>query len=142
MFMTKALPQGGYRPDVYCVENIIGYTGSIHQNPTVYFLSSTDFGHITQSHPDKWNIGREPVQSRIPESGYHYEIKNVKKNGIEVGGEYCVADDGSLEIRMHKCRSKFISCERAGMNTFALLAQAIWRFPYTKEGELRRNRRA
>lgn len=137
MWLNKPLPQGGYRPDLYCQMNIIGYTGSIHQNPTVYFLSDTHFGHITQYHKLNYNIGREPVCERIPVPGFHYEIKNTVKNGVETGGEYGVADDGSWEYCIHPCRSKFIDCSRSGMKTFALLAQAIWRFPAVKTGKQR-----
>ena len=50
-----------YRPDFYIPENIIGYTGVLKKNPTVYFLSGTEYGHITQVH-DAWeNAGREEV---------------------------------------------------------------------------------
>lgn len=138
MWLNRALPHGGYRPDLYCQMNIIGYTGSIHQNPTVYFLSDTHYGHITQHHKLNSNIGREQVGDRIPMAGFHYELKNFLKNGVEIGGEYGVADDGSWERRIHTCRSKFIDCSRAGMHTFAMLSQAIWRFPAMKVGEQRR----
>jgi len=140
MWLNRPIPQGGYRPDVYCSTNIIGYTGALHLNPTVYFLSETHYGHITQSHDSSWNIGREIVGERTPLPGYHYEIKNVLKNGIEIAGEYIVSDDGTSSINGHISRSKFIDCRRAGMNTFALLSQAIWRFHAVKTGEPRGNK--
>jgi len=34
-------------------EKIIGYTGTRHKNPTVYFT----LGHFTQVHTNAWNIG-------------------------------------------------------------------------------------
>lgn len=138
-FINRVPPQGGYRPDLYCPMNIIGYTGSIHNNPTVYFLNATYYGHITQDHDEKWNIGRQGVGDRIIAPGFHYEIKNYLRNGIEVGGEFGVADDGSWEYRAHPCRGKYIDCSRKGMKTFALLSQAIWRFP-AKKGEEPRGR--
>jgi hypothetical protein len=50
-----------YRADFYVPENIIGYTGVLNKNPTVYFLSPTEYGHITQVHDADSNVGREEV---------------------------------------------------------------------------------
>ena len=58
-----------YRADFYIPANIIGYTGVLKKNPTVYFLSSTEYGHITQVH-DAWeNAGREEVH---PNNSYEF----------------------------------------------------------------------
>lgn len=59
----------GYKDDFYVQENIIGYTGKLGENPTVYFQSrnkngNITFGHITQEHDNKDNIGREIVLER------------------------------------------------------------------------------
>ena len=82
----------GYCDYLYKKENIIGYTGELDNNPTVYFMSeSRDVngnlktqtvrgvaqilflnGHITQAHREQSNIGRE----RVKES-YSYSIMNV-----------------------------------------------------------------
>ncbi len=137
-FINRVLPQGGYRPDLYRPENIIGYTGSIHKMPTVYFMNETYFGRITQQHKLKWNIGREPVGDRFP-PGYHYRIQNIVKNGVLKAREYWVANDGSDKIRIHPSRNKFIDCSRKGAKTFALLSQAIWRFPAIKYGDPKMN---
>jgi hypothetical protein len=52
----------GYRDDFYNGDNLIGYTGDLNNNPTVYFLSNDQqFGHITQYHQYHINIGRERV---------------------------------------------------------------------------------
>lgn len=52
-----------YAADFYTPENIIGYTGVLNKNPTVYFLSKTHYGHITQVH-DMWrNVGRETIRA-------------------------------------------------------------------------------
>ena len=32
----------GNRDDFYTAENIIGYTGNLHNNPTVYFANALD----------------------------------------------------------------------------------------------------
>jgi hypothetical protein len=58
-----------YAADFYIPENIIGYTGVLNKNPTVYFLSTTHYGHITQVH-DTWrNVGRETIASN---AGYTF----------------------------------------------------------------------
>lgn len=51
-----------YRDDFYTKENIIGYTGLLSNNPTVYFKRGDEFGRITQYHKDKDNIGRNVVR--------------------------------------------------------------------------------
>jgi hypothetical protein len=50
-----------YAADFYVPDNIIGYTGVLQKNPTVYFLSKTHYGHITQVHDDWQNVGREAI---------------------------------------------------------------------------------
>ena len=50
-----------YEPNFYTPENIIGYTGVLQKNPTVYFLSKTHYGHITQVHDEWTNVGREVI---------------------------------------------------------------------------------
>ena len=57
----------GYQDDFYIPENIVGYTGDIKKNPTVYFErkekdGSITFGRITQQHDNKENEGREIVR--------------------------------------------------------------------------------
>jgi hypothetical protein len=52
-----------YEPGFYVPENIIGYTGVLNKNPTVYFLSKTHYGHITQVHDEWRNVGRETIRS-------------------------------------------------------------------------------
>ena len=52
-----------YASDFYTPENIIGYTGVLNKNPTVYFLSATHYGHITQVHDEWRNVGRETIRS-------------------------------------------------------------------------------
>ena len=70
-----------YRGDFYAPGNIIGYTGEISFNPTVYFLNGNSFGHITQNHPCKENIGREGVQTEIG-----YTIGNEGGTCVERAG--------------------------------------------------------
>ena len=71
----------GYMDSFYKAENIIGYTGDINNNPTVYFYAQSPGvdgmpktkkvgdsekilflnGHITQAHGEPTNVGREVV---------------------------------------------------------------------------------
>jgi len=82
----------GYCDTVYRPDNIIGYTGDLNRDPTVYFrATSTDedgspntkqvgnnmqilflHGHITQAHPTPTNIGREMVVE-----SWSYSIMNA-----------------------------------------------------------------
>jgi hypothetical protein len=55
-----------YRGDFYIPQNIIGYTGTLIANPTVYFYqgSTQEFGRITQVYPnDPGNVGRSKVRA-------------------------------------------------------------------------------
>jgi hypothetical protein len=75
----------GYRDDFYIPENIVGYTGNIDNQPTVYFQRIEDngtisFGHITQYWYDSDfgrcsspNVGREEVRNAAD-----YIIGNVQ----------------------------------------------------------------
>lgn len=58
-----------YEPNFYVPENIIGYTGVLQKNPTVYFLSKTHYGHITQVHEEWTNVGREVI---YPNASYEF----------------------------------------------------------------------
>ncbi len=70
-----------YRDDFYIVQNIIGYTGNITSNPTVYFKDGYSFGRITQDHPDRDNIGRNKV--RVEND---YKISNMNGKAEEYYG--------------------------------------------------------
>ena len=77
----------GYRDDFYTKDNIVGYTGDIANNPTVYFMTEKDgiktYGRITLNYPkDKKNEGRELVRSRKD-----YTRKNLSVHKENVGGE-------------------------------------------------------
>jgi hypothetical protein len=84
----------GYRDDFYKEENILGYTGKLGSNPTVYFADAggvnpklqqvgdkqkvvVQFGHITQAHDDPTNVGRERVRE-----AYSYSICNVLDTSV------------------------------------------------------------
>lgn len=84
----------GYRDDFYKAENIIGFTGDLANNPTVYFADAggkspklekvggsdkvvVSFGHITQAHSIAANVGREAVRE-----AYSYSIFNVPDTSV------------------------------------------------------------
>lgn len=83
-----------YRADFYIPENIIGYTGNINSNPTVYFQRGSEIGHITQDHDIKYNIGREEVTVATNYSiGNDGNGRSVEKDGMRV---------------LHESRSPFV----------------------------------
>ncbi|MBQ4822433.1 hypothetical protein [Aquimarina sp. MMG016] len=84
-----------YRDDFFTAENIIGYTGELGMNPTVYFRDGDYFGRITQDHGHADNIGRNIVRF-APD----YKIVNDISSGSAY--EYY---DGAYR---HKSRNKFI----------------------------------
>lgn len=115
-----------YRDDLYCAENLIGYTGILNDFPTVYFhkLSTGEFGHITQKHPIEQNVGREVVQTAA--GGYRMENEDVindkgepSKALAEYNGSFC----------FHPSRHEFI---RKDASNEGILLQAIQRFPHEK----------
>lgn len=84
-----------YRDDFYKKENILGYTGDLNKNPTVYFADAggdsprlvniggkdqvlVTFGHITQHHDLADNIGRGIVLE-----SHSYSIYNNAKGQAE-----------------------------------------------------------
>jgi len=112
-----------YRPDFYIPENIIGYTGRIDDNPTVYFMTGpahgpNEYGHITQGHRIGPNEGRERVYRSA-----QYEIRVGASGNLE---EW---DAGRC---IHESRNPFIAV--AGLNATSkyLLGCAIARFTEEK----------
>lgn len=64
----------GYRDDFYTAENVIGYSGKLHDFPTVYFQTAAEAGHITQKHGTSQNVGRQAV---FASDGYKIENRTV-----------------------------------------------------------------
>lgn len=118
----------GYRDDFYISDNIIGYTGNVHEDPTVYFAEMhfdgerVIFGHITQSHPTRSNIGREMLRA-----SKDYEIDNMDFGNGPVGVEN-MPDTGEFHIS----RSTFYWIYQCTPQQKAVLAGAIARFPELK----------
>jgi len=104
-----------YEEKFYISGNIIGYTGDIDSNPTVYFLNGNRFGRITQSHSDKDNIGRNKVRE--------YSDYKIENNKDEKAQEYY---NGKTR---HTSRSKFIKVTEG---TRSKLANAIAAFKCLK----------
>jgi hypothetical protein len=123
----------GYRDDFYVVENMSGYTGDIHDNPTVYFYSYEEHGRITQDHHRKDNIGRDVVKTNTGHSIEKvYDDKGVLRSVFYERFEgYRVFD-----IR-HRSRGQLVwISETTTAGDWALLSQSIWRYT-----ELKKNRR-
>lgn len=85
-----------YAPEFYIPENVIGYTGVLNRNPTVYFLSATHYGHITQVHDEWLNVGRETVRSNAL-----YTFGNV-------GDGNCLVEKDRGAAMSHHSRSPMI----------------------------------
>lgn len=103
-----------YGNDFYVKANIIGYTGDLNDNPTVYFQKGNRFGRITQDHPHANNIGRNRVREYTD-----YRISNVDGKAQEYY-------NGSVR---HTSRNSFIAVTS---DTAAVLALAISNFPNKK----------
>ncbi|MFT3735388.1 MAG: hypothetical protein QM776_10230 [Rhodocyclaceae bacterium] len=108
----------GYRDDFYMVQYIIGYTGSLQDFPTVYFIKGKEFGHITQKHNESQNVGRMEVYS---------------SDAYTIGNEMV---DGKLKL-VEKIKGKVMHTSRSTLTkvdvfappekeTVAILAQAIY----------------
>jgi hypothetical protein len=106
-----------YETDFYVKSNIIGYTGDLNSNPTVYFRSGNRFGRITQAHDHQDNIGRNKVREYAD-----YALTNNTSGKAE---EYY---NGKVR---HKSRSAFVPLN-GNQNTLNTLAQAITAFPNAK----------
>lgn len=111
-----------YRDDIYKPENLIGYTGHIDKNPSVYFQKGTSYGHITQFHYVPFNVGREEVGDSAT-----YAIGNEDVDGKQVSVERA---DGEV---IHTSRTAFTPKSGLTANQLALLYQAITKFPELKE---------
>lgn len=113
----------GYRDDFFVVDNIVGYTGKLHDLPTVYFESEAEVSHITQQHDIKDNIGREAVFSR---EGYH-------AGNTDEGGEKARLLELKGSNLIHESRNEMISVEGMPSKDQSLLAQSIWSFQELKQ---------
>ncbi|GAA4277180.1 hypothetical protein [Aquimarina mytili] len=118
-----------YNPELYKKENIIGWTGDIQNNPTVYFMDDStgdvkkiNAGHITQSHSFSGNVGREKAITG------KYSIENTgpkNEQGENVSQEVL---DGNV---IHQSRSPFKPVQNEEQRE--QLAQALNNHPKVKK---------
>jgi len=106
-----------YRDDFYCAENILGYSGSLHEFPTVYFLTSKEYGHITQEHGYGQNVGRQQV-----EDAAGYTIGNEPVNGTP---KLLEKVNGRV---FHESRTTLTKVTKSDADAFAVCSQAIWKY--------------
>jgi hypothetical protein len=114
----------GYRDDFYKAENMIGYTGTLHEFPTVYFLTKKEYGHITQKHPHSQNVGRHGVGDAT--------------NGYKIGNQqFPTGEKRMVEKRgkkvMHTSRGVLTPTKYMGDGDKAILLQAIYKWPDEKQ---------
>lgn len=107
-----------YEDSFYVADNIVGYTGDLNDNPTVYFQLGNKFGRITQDHPKADNIGRNKVREYED-----YSHTNNSQNKAEefYGGK----------VR-HTSRNPFIPSAGLDGAEMSELAKAIEKFPDIK----------
>ncbi len=112
----------GYEDHFYVRRNIMGYTGQLLEDPTVYFITQNEHGRITQKHQNEGNIGRSLVKSR---QGYTFENKHI-------GGKLRLVE--YLNGRQfHTSRNELILIDPTPSdNTLDILERAIARFPDLK----------
>ena len=113
----------GYEDDFYVRKNIIGYTGELHNNPTVYFTTQNEHGRITQAHPNAENVGRNLVKTR---HGHTFKNEDIGRGEIRLV-EY------QNERKFHTSRNALIWLDPTPSdNTLDILERAITRFPDLK----------
>ncbi|MBE3636978.1 hypothetical protein [Mangrovicoccus algicola] len=123
----------GYRDDFYKVYNIYGYTGDLRARPSVYFLTDTHFGRITQHHADAANIGRMSV-CETDMVGHHYFIENQSdRTGREVAVEEFRHPTNGATIHIHTSRNPITVVrdwdkDQLTPRVLALLAASITNF--------------
>ena len=67
-----------YGSSFYKPENIIGHTGDITSNPTVYYQDGDRFGGITTAHDESNNVGKSVIREASD-----YSIKNKGGTAME-----------------------------------------------------------
>jgi hypothetical protein len=120
----RANAVAAYEKDFYKKENIIGYTGDLNNNPSVYFKNGNKFGRITQVHDDATNIGRNEVREAAD-----YTIANRRVNGRQ-----CAVETYTYNGRQgHHCsRGQFIAVAQNDADTLNILARALILKPEAK----------
>jgi len=136
----------GYRDDFYTKDNILGYTGKLDDNPTIYFADAggvtpklaqvgdktqvvVTYGHITQAHDIATNVGREEVRE-----SWSYSISNVPMKDGEHAQEcvygYLKGAKKPDHHEFHTSRNRFESVTNGNIE---MLSLAIQRHPNIKK---------
>lgn len=106
---------------LYNIRNIIGYTGALNDNPTVYFQLGRAYGHITQNHRIPFNIGREKCAIH---AGYHIDNYYID------GQLHAIEWEGGTDV--HTSRNAFIRRQFFNPGDLLTLSVALYRFPDVK----------
>ncbi len=107
----------GYRDDFYVAANIVGYSGRLESFPSVYFLTTQEYGHITQEHDYSQNVGRSKVHS-----ARGYTIGNEM-----VGSVLKLVEKMNGRI-FHESRTTLTTVDQNDAETMAVLGQVIWKY--------------
>ena len=110
-----------YRDDFYHADNIIGYSGTLHEFPTIYFLTAKEYGHITQEHGYGQNVGRQEVRNA---AGYTIGNESVK-------GKLKLLEKMNGRV-FHESRTTLTKVSKSDVDAFAICSQVIWKYPDEK----------
>lgn len=127
----------GYRDEFYISQNIIGYTGSPQNNPTVYFDDNVHYGSITQFHDDVDAIGRSILKlsaehtllnySADMEDGTTSELPLLERTR-QLGAMF----EHQFGVVTHLSRNPFVPIKEGNSSLRAFLSIAIERFQNVK----------
>jgi hypothetical protein len=107
----------GYRDDFYMVKYIIGYTGDLHDFPTVYFQKGDEYGHVTQKHDYPQNVGRMEVR----QSNTHSIGNEIHEGTLKL----VERDKGKITHVSRSTLTRVNVLDPSATDTVALLAQSI-----------------
>ena len=102
--------RNSYASDFYSPQNIIGHTGDIDNNPTVYYLQDKQqgnqaYGHITTAHKKPDNVGKEVVRESTSYRMTHDGVSRSTGNT-----QTLVEWDANIKQNehIHKSRNRFV----------------------------------
>ena len=118
-----------YGNELYKPENIVAYTGDIDKNPSVYFQINHDngditYGHITQDHKNKFNIGKEEVRTS---DSYEFKNEMVYNEETKLNELRSFEYDQNVKqgTHFHRSRNPHIKVDPNDLETIVKLAESI-----------------
>ena len=133
----------GYKDEFYIRPNIIGYTGTPQNNPTVYFDDGIHYGSITQHHEDPNAVGRTNLRLSAEHHLLNYTPNMEDGYVISFPGMERAREVGAmLELKSgqvtHISRNPFVPVKQADTQLMAILTMSIERFKNLKRTNFQR----